>query len=136
MMKSFIASASMTGALLLASASPAWAEGETLILEFYGERQWEVSCTLIQADGDVIEASDHARDGMATGRIAVRNVESGECTVQTGQNAMLRVTLITELTSFECPFLYTEDDACRTYFPGEVDMSFEIGDGSAVSAGS
>ena len=135
-MKSFIASASMTGALLTAGAAHAQDQGQTLILEFYGERSWEVSCTLIQSNGDYVETEEHAREGMATGRIAVRDVETGHCRYSTGQNAMLRVTFVTELTDFDCPFLYTEEDECRTYFAGESEGSFSIAPRAPVLSGS
>jgi hypothetical protein len=136
MMIRFIASASMTGALLLAGAPAAAEEGETLILELFGERSWEVSCRLIQSDGDVVEAAETGAAGMSMGRIAVRDVVSGDCRYATDRNAMLRVTLVNGQSLFACPFFYTDDAVCRTYFTGESEGGFEILTAAAASSGS
>ncbi len=123
-----VASCTVSAALLLAglSASSAYAQGDTVALQLFGQRHWVVMCTLTLSDGDTIAASDRGRGDESTGRLVALDVVSGECDYTVSENGMLRITLPLESTSLDCPFEVTEDGLCRAYFSGGAAGGFTL----------
>lgn len=124
---------SVSAALLSAGvlAPAAFADGDTVALQLYGQRNWEISCEMNQTDGDRIASRERGRGSQSTGRIVARDVAAGSCDYTVADNGMLRVTLVLERTNLECPFEMTEDGFCRAYFSGGSTGSFQINSLSA-----
>ena len=75
-MRLSVTSVSLVTAMFVASlgAGSALADGDTVILQLYGQRAWEVSCEMEQSDGDTI-ASRERGGGMMNGSRAEQLVD-------------------------------------------------------------
>lgn len=121
-------SVSLVTAMFVASlgAGSALADGDTVILQLYGQRAWEVSCEMDQSDGDTITSRERGGGSGSTGRILAQDVMLGTCDYRVGDNGMLRVTLVLDETGLDCPFTLTDEGLCRGYFAGGTSGSFTV----------
>ncbi|WP_300526928.1 hypothetical protein [Maricaulis sp.] len=121
-------SVSLVTAMFVASlgAGSALADGDTVILQLYGQRAWEVSCQMEQDDGDRIASRERGGGAGSTGRILAQDVMLGTCEYRVGHNGMLRVTLVLDQTGLDCPFTMTDEGLCRGYFAGGTSGSFTV----------
>ena len=102
------------------------ADDETVLMQLYGQRSWYMSCEIEQADGDRIASRERGRGAESFGRIAAQSVEFGLCDYSVAENGMLRVTLMLDDSTLDCPFTITEDGLCRAYFSGGSTGSFTL----------
>ena len=127
-MRLSVTSVSLVTAMFVASlgAGSALADGDTVILQLYGQRAWEVSCEMEQGDGDTIASRERGGGTGSSGRILAQDVTLGSCDYRVGDNGMLRVTLVLAQTSLACPFTLTDEGLCRGYFAGGTSGSFTV----------
>lgn len=127
-MRLSVTSVSLVTAMFVASlgAGSALADGDTVILQLYGQRAWEVSCEMEQSDGDTIASRERGGGAGSTGRILAQDVMLGSCDYRVGDHGMLRVTLQLDETGLDCPFSMTDEGLCRGYFDGGMIGSFTI----------
>lgn len=122
-----ILTAAFAAALISAgSASAQMApRGEAFVMEMLGQRGWQVSCELNQADGDTINTRDRGRGLLHNSRVAVGEVVGGTCSYSVPERGELRLTVNLDHTGFECPFTAT-DEFCRANLAAGATGSFTV----------
>ncbi|MGK0266631.1 MAG: hypothetical protein ACI82N_000879 [Maricaulis sp.] len=100
--------------------------GEAFVMEMLGQRGWQVSCELSQADGDTITTRDHGRGLMHNSRVAIGEVVGGTCSYSVPERGELRLTVNLAHTGFECPFTVTGGEFCRANLAAGESGSFIV----------
>jgi hypothetical protein len=102
-------------AALLALAPAAHSDG-TVAIQFSGEKDWNVSCTLRKDNGKESTISRQGRGFSSIKSLSSRSIASGTCTASIPEGTSLKVTF-TGSGSLACPF--GSKDPCVTILAGD-----------------
>ncbi|MFS2319111.1 hypothetical protein RMQ97_14330 [Maricaulis sp. D1M11] len=121
------------GASTLFASTASAQSGETVMLEMFGGRGWEVSCEMAQSDGDRINTRDRGRGRIDNGRFAVTDVVSANCSYTVPAEGRLQLTLDTQRGALDCPFVEDSAGFCRAQFAAGTSGAFSIQTTSGAS---